>query len=31
VHAHGGTIEARNRPDRGARFEFTLPVAELPA
>jgi two-component system sensor histidine kinase KdpD len=28
VRAHGGTIEARRRPERGARFEFTLPIAE---
>jgi signal transduction histidine kinase len=28
VHAHGGTIEARRRPERGTRFEFTLPTAE---
>jgi two-component system, OmpR family, sensor histidine kinase KdpD len=28
VHAHGGTIEARRRSERGTRFEFTLPTAE---
>ena len=28
VQAHGGTIEARRLPERGTRFEFTLPVAE---
>jgi two-component system sensor histidine kinase KdpD len=28
VHAHGGTIEARRRTERGTRFEFTLPIAE---
>jgi two-component system sensor histidine kinase KdpD len=28
VHAHGGTIEARRRPERGTRFELTLPIAE---
>jgi two-component system sensor histidine kinase KdpD len=28
VRAHGGTIEARRRPERGTRFEFTLPIAE---
>ena len=28
VHAHGGAIEARRRPERGTRFEFTLPIAE---
>jgi two-component system sensor histidine kinase KdpD len=27
VHAHGGTIAARRRPERGTRFELTLPVA----
>src|SRR6185369_11551506 len=27
VRAHGGDIEARPRPDGGARFEFTLPMA----
>jgi two-component system, OmpR family, sensor histidine kinase KdpD len=26
VRAHGGGIEARNLPGRGARFEFTLPI-----
>jgi len=26
--AHGGTIEARRRPERGTRFELTLPIAE---
>jgi len=28
VRAHGGTIEARRRPERGTRFELTLPIAE---
>ena len=28
VRAHGGTIEARRRPERGTRFEFTLPIPE---
>jgi two-component system sensor histidine kinase KdpD len=28
VRAHGGTIVARRRPGRGARFELTLPIAE---
>jgi two-component system, NtrC family, sensor kinase len=27
VHEHGGTIIARNRPDAGALFQVTLPVA----
>jgi signal transduction histidine kinase len=27
VHAHGGTIWAENRPVRGARVAFTLPLA----
>jgi two-component system sensor histidine kinase KdpD len=31
VQAHGGTIVARRRPERGTRFEFTLPVAETDA
>jgi two-component system sensor histidine kinase KdpD len=26
VTAHGGGIRASNRPERGARFEFTLPT-----
>jgi two-component system, OmpR family, sensor histidine kinase KdpD len=29
VRAHGGTIEARRRSERGTRFEFTLPIAEV--
>jgi two-component system sensor histidine kinase KdpD len=28
VRAHGGTIVARRRPERGTRFELTLPVVE---
>lgn len=28
VKAHGGTMEARNTPGRGARFSFTLPLDE---
>ncbi|HEY2591328.1 MAG TPA: sensor histidine kinase KdpD [Steroidobacteraceae bacterium] len=27
VHEHGGEITARNRPQGGAHFEFTLPLA----
>lgn len=27
IEAHGGRISAKNNPERGARFEFTLPVA----
>ena len=30
IEAHGGVIRARNNPDRGATFSFTLP-AERPA
>jgi len=26
VEAHGGTLEAKNNPDRGATFYFTIPV-----
>lgn len=28
VEAHGGRVEARNNPDRGATISFTLPVGE---
>lgn len=31
VQAHGGTIRASNRPERGAAFRIWLPVEELPA
>lgn len=30
VEAHGGTIIARNRPDGGACFRFTLPIEGTP-
>ena len=30
IRAHGGQIEAQQRPSGGARFEFTLPAAENP-
>ena len=28
INAHGGTITAANRPEGGARFEFSLPAAD---
>lgn len=30
VHEHGGRIVAANKPDAGARFEITLPLAREP-
>ncbi|MCB0015441.1 MAG: hypothetical protein KDE34_26180, partial [Anaerolineales bacterium] len=29
VEAHGGQIQAENRPDGGAVFSFTMPVAQV--
>ena len=31
IEAHGGQIEARNRPQGGAEFAFTLPLARVPS
>lgn len=31
VEAHGGTIEVRNRPGKGAEFALSLPLREPPA
>jgi signal transduction histidine kinase len=31
VHAHGGTIEASNRPDGGASVTFTVPIERPPS
>jgi two-component system sensor histidine kinase KdpD len=31
VAAHGGRIWAENRPERGARFAFTMPLTSAPA
>jgi two-component system, OmpR family, sensor histidine kinase KdpD len=31
AQAHGGDIHAAARPEGGARFEFTLPITEVPA
>ena len=28
IHAHGGTITGKNKPDGGAHFSFTLPTKE---
>ena len=30
VGAHGGTIEASNRPEGGAQFTITLPITAAP-
>ena len=29
IAAHGGTISAQNRPEGGAAFRFTLPIAQV--